>query len=94
MDQLQPEIDQEIPQVAIEVEEAQEPHPVHRVPLRQSTQKRRPGHMFTYPSLGQPVYRLHPPMNAVDDQPMYCTHLFYPYPHPQTFQSQAITPYP
>lgn len=46
MDQLQPEIDQEILQVDIKVEDAHEPHPVNPVPLRQSTKKEGPGPSF------------------------------------------------
>lgn len=77
MDQPQPDNDQDIPQVADQVEGVPEPYLEHKVPLRQSTRERRPGYVFTYPSLGQPVYQLHLTVNAVEIQPVPV-----PNPHP------------
>lgn len=70
-----------------------EPQPEHQTPLRQSTRERRPGYVFTYPSIGQPAYQLCPTMNTVKIQPMQYAHLFYPQPYPYPFQPSSTTPY-
>lgn len=68
--------------------------PEQQVPLRQSTRERRPGYVFTYPSLGQPAYQPRPTVSAVEIQPMQHTHpfLYSSYFHP--FQVPMIPPYP
>ncbi|XP_014867560.1 PREDICTED: uncharacterized protein K02A2.6-like [Poecilia mexicana] len=66
----------------------------HPVPLRRSTRERRPRHMFTYTTLGQPVYQPHPIVNAVGTQPMQCMHQCFPSPYFHPIQPPPISPYP
>ena len=96
-DQPQPNNNQEVgpPEVIDLEEDIPEPQPERQPPLRHSTRVRRPGYMFTYPSLGQPAYQPRPTVNAVGIQPMQWPQLCYPYP--LSFQPQippSITHYP
>lgn len=97
MDQPQPNGDQEIPEIVCSEEDIPEPQPECQVPLRHSTRVRRPGYMFTYPSLGQPAYQPRPTVNAVGIHPMQWNQLCYPHPYPLPFQPpmpSSITSYP
>ncbi|KAK0146685.1 hypothetical protein N1851_013968 [Merluccius polli] len=97
MDQLQPSDDQQPPEVVCLEEDIAGPlQPEHPAPLRHSSRVRRPGYMFTYPSLGQPAYLPRPTVNAVGIHPMQWPQLCYPQPYPLPFQppmSPSITPY-
>ncbi|CAL8392005.1 unnamed protein product [Arctogadus glacialis] len=92
MGQAQYNTEQEEPQVTHQEEGAPEPQPEPQVVLRQSVRERRPGYVFTYPSLGQPAYQLRPTVNAVDIQPIHCGHMFYHYPYAHALQPPSIIP--
>ncbi|KAK0130548.1 hypothetical protein N1851_035225 [Merluccius polli] len=65
MDQLQPSDDQQPPEVVCLEEDIAGPlQPEHPAPLRHSSRVRRPGYMFTYPSLGQPAYLPRPTVGS------------------------------
>ena len=84
----------EMPQRPIRTEAAPSHPSDFQVPLRHSTRERRPPPMFTYPSLGQPTYQVHPTVNAVGVQPTTWTYLTNPYPYIPPFQSHYISPFP
>ena len=92
MGQAQYNTEQEEPQVTHKEEGAPEPQPEPQVVLRQSVRERRPGYVFTYPSLGQPAYQLRPTVNAVDIQPIHYGHMFYHYPYAHALQPPSIIP--
>uniref|UniRef100_A0A3Q1FHA2 Gypsy retrotransposon integrase-like protein 1 n=1 Tax=Acanthochromis polyacanthus TaxID=80966 RepID=A0A3Q1FHA2_9TELE len=81
VDQPQPNNDQELLQIPHQEEDVPEHQLGHQTPLRQSSRLRRPGYMFTYPSLGQPAYQLRPTVNAVITQPTLHSYQSYPYPY-------------
>lgn len=56
----------------------------HSVPIRQSTRERRPGYVFTYPTLGQPTYQPRSTVNTAGIQSLQCMHQCFPPPsfHP------------
>ncbi|MEQ2281570.1 hypothetical protein AMECASPLE_031845 [Ameca splendens] len=70
------------------------PQAEHPVPLRKSIRERWPGPVFTYPSLGQPVYQPRSTVNAVGIQPTLSMYQSSPslYLHP--IQPPSISPYP
>ncbi|TKS84065.1 Retrovirus-related Pol polyprotein from transposon 412 [Collichthys lucidus] len=91
--QLPPTTVQEEPHTVHQEDNVPTLQPEHQVPLRQSTRERRPGYVFTYPSLGQPAYQSRPTVGTVGIQPVQCSYqcLCPPYFHP--FQPPSITPY-
>ncbi|KAJ7991309.1 hypothetical protein DPEC_G00295990 [Dallia pectoralis] len=92
MEQLQPATVQEDLHAVHQENIVSTSQPDHQIPMRQSTRERRPGYVFTYPSLGQPAY--HPRSTVSAAQPAQCTYqcLYTPYPH--HFQPPSISPYP
>lgn len=98
VDQHQPNDNQQIPEVVCLEEDITEPPQLERpAPQRHSTRVRRPGYMFTYPSLGQPVYLPRPTVNTVGIHPVQWPQLSYYHHYSLPFQppmSQSIPPHP
>lgn len=62
----QPGVGPELAQNECFEEQIVDPQPVLPAPLRRSTRQRQPGRIFTYSSLGHPIYQLHPTVNMMD----------------------------
>uniref|UniRef100_A0A8C4NM60 Gypsy retrotransposon integrase-like protein 1 n=1 Tax=Dicentrarchus labrax TaxID=13489 RepID=A0A8C4NM60_DICLA len=94
IEQLRPATVQEELHAVHQENNAPTPQPEHQIPLRQSTRERRPGYVFTYPSLGRPAYHPRPTVSAVGIQPVQCTHQCLCTPYFHHFQPPSIAPYP
>lgn len=86
--------DQGTPEAADVEEDIEVPQPQRQASLRQSTRVRRPGYVFTYPSLGQPAYQQRPVVNAVGVHLMQWPQLCYPQTYNPPFQPSMLSSIP